>query len=104
MEVSALKCAPSQIGEGALLTTSEPQRFFRLLAFGDVFGDSRDPIHGAVGVANGKGPITDPPQAAVGADNSIFLVVVAARLLKKRVPKNPLAILRMDRLNPFPWR
>lgn len=103
-EVSALKCTPSQIGEGSLLPAAESQRFLRLLAFGDVLGDSRDPVHGAVGVANGKGPIMDPSQGSVGADNPILLVVVAACLLTERVPKNPLAVLRMDRLNPSPWR
>src|SRR6478736_520012 len=104
IEVSALKCAPSQVGEGSLLTAAQSQRFLRLLAFGDVLGDSRDAVHGAVDVANGKGPIMDPSPGSVGADDPILFVVVAARLLKESVSKNPLAVLRMDGLDPFPWR
>src|SRR6185295_9825477 len=54
------------------------------LAIGNVFCNAGDTVHNSALVADGKGPIADPPDAAVGAGDAVLLVVLTDHLLGHR--------------------
>src|SRR5262249_39226768 len=73
------------------------------LAFGDVLGDSCDPVYLRFLVANWKPPIMDPANRSIRTQDPIDLIVLP-RSLTRQGSDYPALIVGMNGFDPAPWR
>src|SRR5579883_3612002 len=72
----------------------------RSFAFGDVFGDTDQPVDSAFLVADREGSVVDPAQRTVRTHDPVFLVVIARYLLSAHRPGHALTVFVVDTLEP----
>ena len=72
---------------------------FEFVVLGNVIGDAGNPTDPAFVITDEKGPIVDPPNRAIGANDAILHIVLRLLLILGRT-SHPLVIAGMRRVQP----
>src|SRR5262245_2850480 len=73
-----------------------------MMLLGDILRCADDAVNFPGRVVNGKGPIVDPPQRAVRADDPISFIILSMELFGESLA-NALLVIGMDGLHPGAW-